>query len=148
MPPALKRRVFIVDDENIIASTLELILLSQGFDAHSYADPLAALMAAQSKSPDLLITDVIMPEMNGIELAVRIRQSCPACKVLLVSGQISIINLLAQAGVEGQDFAFVNKPVHPQVLIEKINEILEENPSFMHATTSTLTTAFGGIAQS
>ena len=78
MSAGLKHRIFVVDDESIIASSLQLILMSQGFDAHSFADPLAALNAARSKSPDLLITDVMMPQMTGIELAVQIRQDCPS----------------------------------------------------------------------
>ena len=127
MPPALKRRVFVVDDENVIASTLELILLSEGFDARSFADPIAALNAAQSEAPDLLITDVMMPEMTGIELAVRIRQNCPSCKVLLFSSQVSMVNLLAQAEADGHDFVLVDKPVHPAVLIEKIGEVMQGN---------------------
>jgi len=127
MSPALKRRVFVVDDENVIASTLELILLSEGFNARSFANPIAALNAAQSEAPDLLITDVMMPEMTGIELAVRIRQNCPSCKVLLFSGQVSIVNLLAQAEADGHDFVLVDKPVHPAVLIEKIGEVMQGN---------------------
>ncbi len=121
-----KPRVFVVDDENVIASTLELILRSHGFDAHSFADPIAALAAAQSKSPDLLITDVIMPQMNGVELAIRIKADCPGCKVLLFSGQGSIVDLLAEAKAAGHNFLLVNKPVHPAVLIEAINETLQE----------------------
>ena len=127
MSPALKRRVFVVDDENVIASTLELILLSEGFNARSFANPIAALNAAQSEAPDLLITDVMMPEMTGIELAVRIKQNCPSCKVLLFSGQVSIVNLLAQAEADGHDFVLVDKPVHPAVLIEKIGEVMQGN---------------------
>jgi DNA-binding response OmpR family regulator len=127
MSSELKHRVFVVDDENVIASTLELILMNQGFDAHSFADPLAALNAARSKSPDLLITDVMMPQMTGIELAVRIRQDCPNCKVMFFSGEISIINLLDEAQGDGHDFIFVDKPVHPAVLIERINEVLDDS---------------------
>jgi DNA-binding response OmpR family regulator len=125
MPPALKRRVFVVDDENVIASTLELILMSQGFDARSFADPIAALNASQSEAPDLLITDVMMPKMTGIELAVQIRKNCPGCKVLLFSGQVSIVHLLAQAEADGHDFVLVAKPIHPAVLIEKIDEVMQ-----------------------
>ena len=125
MPPALKRRVFVVDDENVIASTLELILMSQGFDARSFADPIAALNASQSEAPDLLITDVMMPLMTGIELAVQIRKNCPGCKVLLLSGQVSILILLAQVQADGHDFVLVAKPVHPAVLIETIDEVMQ-----------------------
>jgi DNA-binding NtrC family response regulator len=117
--------VFVVDDENIIASTLELILMSQGFDVRSFADPLAALNAAQSVSPDLLITDIAMPQMSGIELAFRIRQKRPTCKVLLFSGQISFVDLLAEAQEFRHEFYVVGKPVHPAILIEKISEVLQ-----------------------
>jgi len=126
MSAGLKHRIFVVDDESIIASSLQLILMSQGFDAHSFADPLAALNAARSKSPDLLITDVMMPQMTGIELAVQIRQDCPNCKVMLFSGQVSIINLLAQAQADGHDFVLVDKPIHPAVLIERICKVLQD----------------------
>jgi DNA-binding response OmpR family regulator len=129
MSPELKHHVFVVDDEKVIASTLELILMIHGFDAHSFADPIAALKAAQSKSPDLLITDVIMPQMNGIELAVRIKQDCPNCKVMLLTGHGSTIDLLAEAEADGHDFVLVDKPVHPAVLIERINEVLCFIPS-------------------
>jgi DNA-binding response OmpR family regulator len=125
MSPELKHRVFVVDDEMVIASTLELILMSHGFDARCFADPIAALKAAQSDSPDLLLTDVIMPQMNGIELAVRIRQECPNCRVMLLTGHGSIVDLLADADADRHDFVLVDKPVHPAVLIEKINEVLQ-----------------------
>jgi DNA-binding response OmpR family regulator len=125
MSPELKPRVFVVDAETVIASTLELILMSRGFNVHSFADPLAALNAAQSVSPDLLVTDVVMPQMSGIELPFRIRQKRPSCKILLFSGQVSFVDLLAEAQEHGHEFFVVRKPVHPAVLIERINEVLQ-----------------------
>ena len=80
-------RVFVVDDEDVIASSLAMILRFQGgFHATSFTDPLKALQAAHSETPDLLITDVVMPQMSGIELAIQLRDVCPDCKVLLFSG--------------------------------------------------------------
>lgn len=61
--------IFVVDDEKLIASTLSLILTGRGFYARSFLDPFDALRAAQSTVPDLLLSDVVMPNMNGIELA-------------------------------------------------------------------------------
>jgi CheY-like chemotaxis protein len=124
--PDLKQRVFVVDDERVISSTLELMLISRGFDARSFTDPLAALKVAQSQSPDLLITDLLMPKMTGIELAVQIRRDCPHCKVMLFSGQVSIINLLAQAQADGHDFVLVDKPTHPAIIVERIHELLQD----------------------
>ena len=111
---AVKRIAFVVDDEGIIASTLELILISHGFDARSFVDPHDALSAAQSALPDLLFTDVMMPQMNGIELAVQLRRSCPNCRVLLSSGQPATSELLADAEAAGHHFEILAKPVHPK----------------------------------
>jgi DNA-binding response OmpR family regulator len=116
---------FIVDDEDVIASTLELILLSEGFDARSFVDPLDALKAAHSVKPNLLVTDVIMPNMSGIELAIQIRHLHPECSILLSSGQIVTSELLATASSAGHHFDILPKPVHPTILLQRITELLQ-----------------------
>jgi CheY-like chemotaxis protein len=60
--PAPARQIFVVDDEPVIASTLATILQMNGFSAKFFTSPLEALNAARSKAPDLLISDVTMPE--------------------------------------------------------------------------------------
>ena len=82
-----QHRIFVVDDEEIIATSLAMILQKSGFEATSFTHPLKALEASGSESPDLLISDVMMPELNGIDLAIRMKEICPECKVLLFSGQ-------------------------------------------------------------
>jgi CheY-like chemotaxis protein len=67
-----RQRVFVVDDENIIASTLALILQHKGFDATPFTKPFEALRAACSQAPDLLVTNVVMPLLSGIELAIQV----------------------------------------------------------------------------
>ncbi len=128
----LKRRrqplVFVVDDEHVIASSLATILRHLGFDATSFTEPVEALKAARSQHPDLLITDVVMPEISGIELAVQVEASCPDCKVLLFSGQASTADLLEAARADGHDFDFVLKPVHPKDLLSKIQHLTGEVP--------------------
>jgi DNA-binding response OmpR family regulator len=116
---------FIVDDEDVIASTLELILLSEGFDARSFVDPLDALNAAHSVKPNLLVTDVIMPNMTGIDLAIQIRNLHPECGVLLSSGQTVTSELLATASAAGHHFEILLKPVHPNILLQRITELLQ-----------------------
>ena len=116
---------FIVDDENLVASTFELLLMSKGFNARSFVDPLDALDAAQTTKPHLLLTDVMMPNMNGVELAVQIRQLHPQCCVLLLSGQPSAHQMVSTAALEGQHFEILAKPVHPKIMLDKIQELLE-----------------------
>jgi DNA-binding NtrC family response regulator len=119
-------RVFVVDDEFIIASTLATILQRNGFDAVSFTDPLEALSAAQQRAPDLLITDVVMPTLSGIDLAIRVRELSPQCKVLLFSGQAATANLLQAAQANGHDFELLSKPIHPTDLLKKIRNVTEE----------------------
>jgi DNA-binding NtrC family response regulator len=116
--------VFVVDDESVVASTLELILLSHGYETRSFFDPLDALKAAKSVTPALLLADVMMPSMNGIDLAKEIKQVCPACKILLFSGHMATSKLFAKAKSDGCEFELLAKPVHPGALMEKIAEVL------------------------
>jgi DNA-binding response OmpR family regulator len=61
--------IFVVDDEKVISDTLAVILRLNGFAATSFTNPLEALNYASSGSPDLLVSDVVMPELSGIDLA-------------------------------------------------------------------------------
>lgn len=117
-------RVFVVDDESVIATTLATILRHQGFEASSYDSPIEALKAAGESAPELLISDVMMPEMSGIELAIKMRGTYPECKVLLFSGQAATANLLEQARADGHDFELLTKPVHPSDLLTKIRAVI------------------------
>jgi len=87
-------RVFIVDDEHVIASTLAVILKMHGYSATFFTSPAEALAAARSRAPDLLISDVAMPGISGIDLAIQMRAQYPKCKILLFSGQAATFDLL------------------------------------------------------
>lgn len=115
-----KPRVLVVDDERVIADTLATILNQNGFDASAVYTGTAAVDSARSSHPDLVISDVIMQDMNGIEAAIRIRQMLPACKILLFSGQAATADLLEKARAQGHQFEILAKPVHPQDLLAKL----------------------------
>ena len=83
------------------------------------ASQMGALRVAEAL-PDLIISDVIMPDMNGIEAAIRIRQLLPGCKILLFSGQAATAELLEKARQEGHEFEILAKPVHPQDLLAQL----------------------------
>jgi DNA-binding NtrC family response regulator len=117
-------RIFVVDDEHVIALTLAAILRNEGFDAESFNEPLAALQAARLSWPNLLLTDVVMPRMSGIELAIQVRRDCPDCKVLLFSGQASTLDLLSEARRDGHRFDLLSKPAHPDILLKAVKGLL------------------------
>lgn len=114
--------VFVVDDEKIIAETLSIILGQNGLAARFFTDPTEALTAARVEVPDLLLSDVMMPRISGIDLAIQVRKHCPACKVLLFSGQADTVDLLSEARNQGHDFSLFLKPIHPSDLLRRIRE--------------------------
>jgi DNA-binding NtrC family response regulator len=128
-----KFRIFVVDDEEIISSTIETILRLQGFEATSFTGPLEALAASRSKAPDLLISDVVMPLLSGVDLAIQLQQCCPDCKVLLFSGQWATADLLEVARSKGYEFELIPKPVHPKDLLRKVQEITLRVPRVLCA---------------
>jgi CheY-like chemotaxis protein len=115
-----KRRVLVVDDEQVIADTLAKILDLNGYEASAVYTGTAAVESARSLQPDLIISDVIMPDMDGIQAAIRIRSFLPDCKILLFSGQAATADLLENARAQGHEFEILGKPVHPSDLLAKL----------------------------
>jgi CheY-like chemotaxis protein len=119
-PFELQPSIFVVDDEEEIAKMLAVILQMNLFNAIPYTDPEAALEAARAAPPDYVISDIMMPGMTGVELAILLQRELPACKVLLFSGQVGAADLIQEAREAGHDFALVQKPIHPVKLVEAI----------------------------
>lgn len=121
MPDHAQRpRVLVADDERVIADTLAMILNQSGFQARvAYSGEKAVELASEFR-PDMLISDVIMGGLNGIDAAIRIREILPSIKILLFSGQAATADLLEKARVQGYEFEILAKPVHPQDLLAKL----------------------------
>jgi DNA-binding NtrC family response regulator len=119
--------VFVVDDEVVISKSLAMILEGNGYAARFFTDPLEALKHVEIDPPDLLISDVVMPQLSGIDLAIQVKAQVSDCKVLLFSGQATTSHLLNQMREQRQDFPLLAKPVHPTDLLREI-ERLEASP--------------------
>jgi len=115
-----KPRVLVADDEQVIANTLAIILNQAGFEARAVFSGEKAVEALDTFRPDMLISDVIMTDLNGIDAAIKIRSLLPACKILLFSGQAATADLLDRARNQGHEFEILAKPVHPQDLLAKL----------------------------
>ena len=82
-------RVFVVDDERLIADTLVEILNESGdFMATAVYDAADALQEVRREAPDIVLADVVMPEMNGIALAKKIRSACPRTRIVRAASKI------------------------------------------------------------
>ena len=89
-----------------------------------------ALAQCSDFLPDLLLSDVVMPGMDGIELSQRVTDELPKCKVLLFSGNAATAELLERAQKNGLNLQLLSKPIHPVALLKKIAEVL--NSSEVH----------------
>jgi CheY-like chemotaxis protein len=118
-------RVLVVDDESVIADTLTEILSRSGYAAMAAYDGAGALETALLSPPSLLITDVVLPGMSGIELAIQMRRIFPDCKALLFSGQACTTDMLASANKAGHQFTLLSKPVHPKDLLAWVVQSLK-----------------------
>lgn len=117
------RRVLILDDEQVIANTLALILNRSGYEARAVYTGEAAVETARQISPDFLISDVILHGMTGLDAAIRIAQIVPTCRIILFSGQAATADLLQEAEAAGHHFELLSKPVHPKALIQRLAEL-------------------------
>jgi two-component system response regulator GlrR len=113
-----------VDDERLIADTLARILAGAGYETTTAYDGKAALAQVELFHPSLVISDVAMPELDGIRAAIQIRASHPECHVLLISGQASTLDLIESARKQGYTFEVLLKPVHPAELLQRIGDLL------------------------
>jgi CheY-like chemotaxis protein len=91
-----------------------------GFEATAVYSGEKAVEMARSLRPNMLISDVIMTDMNGIDAAIQIRGILPDCKILLFSGQAATADLLEGARAKGHEFEILAKPVHPQDLLARL----------------------------
>ncbi|HEY1902296.1 MAG TPA: response regulator [Terracidiphilus sp.] len=121
--------VLVVDDESAIADTLAEILSLSGYAAMPVYDGEEALETALLTPPELLITDVMLPGMSGIELAITMRRIFPDCRVLLFSGQAATTDLLLSAKRSGHEFTMLSKPVYPTDLLRRVSESFDSTRS-------------------
>jgi DNA-binding response OmpR family regulator len=122
------QRVYIVDDEWIIAETLATILNKNGFRASPFHNSSQALVRALSSPPDVVITDVMMPGMSGIELAIALRRAGQDCRIFLFSGQTGAVDQVCEARRRGFDFDLLDKPLHPLQLLMRLRNLKRRTP--------------------
>jgi DNA-binding response OmpR family regulator len=113
-------KVLIADDEKIIADTLALILNQSGFDARAVYTCHDALETAAAFQPDILVSDILMKDANGLDAAIQMREPLPDLCVFLLSGQTATSEMIAKSKAGDMGFQVLVKPVHPQELIRRL----------------------------
>jgi two-component system cell cycle sensor histidine kinase/response regulator CckA len=115
--------ILLVEDEDVVRRLVEQSLRGFGYHVISAAAPHEAVTAAAEHDFDLLVTDVVMPEMNGRELAELLEETRPGLRVLYISGYAG--HVLLQDGVLSETTSFLQKPFALEDLARKVREVLD-----------------------
>jgi signal transduction histidine kinase/ActR/RegA family two-component response regulator len=118
--------ILIAEDDEMVRSLVKETLIRQGYEVLDAAGPVEAQKIADSHRGliHLLITDVVMPKINGRDLAARLARRRPQMKVLYMSGYTD--GAVVNNGILRKEVAFLQKPFTPAALADKVREVLEE----------------------
>ncbi len=135
------KRVFVVDDEATIADTLGLILREAGFAVSTFYDGQAAFEHAQQENPDIVLSDIEMPKMDGLTLASKLQEQLPQCRVLLISGNATYSSeFLSKWRNSGRpELEILAKPVRPEIIIRKVMAMAVEGAKLTSQLSKTST---------
>jgi DNA-binding NtrC family response regulator len=111
-------RVLVVDDDMRLADSIVQILAVSGYTAVGAYSAEVAMKMAEKLNPQVVISDVVMGPVSGIELAIHIREHHPDCRVLLISGHSAPAGHLPGSGAQGSKLHFMSKPVDPTRILE------------------------------
>src|SRR5215470_3107748 len=113
--------IAVVEDDSGVLDLIKDALEFEGFDVLLYQNGIRALDAFESRSPDLVITDIRMPEMDGVQLLQRLRQKSDT-PVILLTGLVDETDELVGLRIGADDF--IRKPFSPRVLVERVRTVL------------------------
>ncbi|QNI31254.1 response regulator [Alloacidobacterium dinghuense] len=117
-------RVLIIDDEPRISDTLAIVFSKRGYEARVAYSAEQAIEIIAEWRPDVAIIDVVLPHMNGIDLAIVLRANYPSCRLVLFSGQPGTTEIAEEAAKKGHIFEILAKPVHPVSLLDTVALLL------------------------
>jgi len=119
--PAGLHKILIVDYDKGSRETLQMVLSARGYAAVAVPDAEVGMSLLQDYVPDLIIAEIILSRMNGLDFAREAVKRHPKCRVLLLAAQVAD-DLVFQARTAG--FDFYDKPVNPPALIRRVSQLL------------------------
>ena len=122
----MTRKILLIDDDVVVLCTLEIVLGDRGYDVVTAKDGVEGLRLFQENPPDLVITDLVMPEKEGIETIIEMRRERPDTKIIAISGggrthDGCFLKMAAELGAA----AILPKPFMPDELAAKIEEVMQ-----------------------
>lgn len=122
-------KILVVDDEASIATTVTLILNAHGYVAEGVCSGKEAIVKARTMLPDVLLSDVLMPGLNGFETALEVKQACPDCRLLFFSAYPAtecVQHFRKVFADRGYRLNLLAKPVAPAMLLRSVEKAIHE----------------------
>ena len=120
----MQGKILVVDDDNVALKNLARFLVSQGYDVASAGNGKEALKLLEQQRFDLVLTDVVMPVVDGKQLLTEVRSRCESTPVILMSGNFTSVSpAIFYLRANG----YVLKPIDLKKLLHKIKDVLTEN---------------------
>ena len=113
-----KARALVIDDDRMTADTLAQILSLHGFETTALYSGEQALEWVESFRPDVVLSDIVMRRVNGVDTAMRIRNLHPEVRVILFTA--SSISVTARNRIEELGFEFLQRPLHPKDVLAQL----------------------------
>lgn len=122
-------RILVIDDEQLLRSTVVTILMRAGFSVEEASDGQAGIAMFRKNTPDVVLTDIFMPNRDGLEIIKELKHSSPGTKIIAMTGGGSqrMMEMASAAKVLGADHV-LDKPFENETLLAAINAVLESPP--------------------
>ena len=125
----MTHKILLVDDEPLIIAELSEALTDEGFEVLTASDGVAGLMFMETMPVDLVITDIIMPELGGNEAIFTLRRDFPDVRIIAMSGggrkgEMSFLKMAEKQGADG----IIEKPFDPDKLVKLVRDVLARGP--------------------
>ena len=120
----VERTVLVVDDDPVILRLLEVNFEMEGFVVRTATDGVEGLDVARAEQPDVIVSDVMMPRMNGLELCKGLKDdpATASIPVILLSAKAQATDI--RAGIDSGADDYVTKPFEPLDLVDRVNKLL------------------------
>ena len=119
-------RVLVVDDDPVILKLLEVNFTMEGFDVVSAVDGADGLERARVERPDIVVTDIMMPKMNGIELLEAMRSDADVADIPVILLSAKAMTDDVRAGLDAGADDYITKPFEPLELVDRVNKLLRQ----------------------
>ena len=124
----MKRQTILVIDDNLsILEELTDILRYEGFTVYGANNGLSGLAQAEKIRPDLILSDIFMPDISGFEVVSRLKNNDELKNIPIILVSASVLEDSVQKGFDAGAVDFLKKPFETEVLLEKIKNVLEDN---------------------